>query len=449
MDAEELKPDRGDTVGDDSTRRPGFAVPCWFRSTPSFEAELAAFNLSITAPPDPWSVALDEDRHRRGGPPLPQRADADPIGPGRGPWRVYRDRTASRSRRSASIPCTLTRRPALHDGAVAQWGAVVAEKKTRRAWPRTDHRLVATVGGVGLCSAVGWDRLAPCPGLRLLLPVRRRSSPPRRAPRDRRDHYLLWLRAAASTCPASSRRFACGGPRSRPLRRCVVFGDVEAALRGWVAWTQTRIRGSRRASRRQEPRRAVRFPILRGAFTLSCASRFPVTAPKGALARRCARSLRSPSIASPRAPARDVARSANDTTQPSRSGLGRGRYARRLQLARSCSRTSARILAPVVGFEMRPLFGAARSVMSRVGVPSAAARDATLRHGRQPRFDGSAIHARGRGPVIARCGRLPRRNRTLFSRPRRLAETSLSCVVTRERARCAEIVAATIRQLVR
>jgi FAD/FMN-containing dehydrogenase len=327
-----------------------------------FAPELAAFNLAIEHTPDLVAGALDEAdvvaavHYARA-----ERMSIAVQGAGHGAYHPIRHGLVITTKRIDHVRIDPAARIATI-GAGAQWGAVVAAAAEHGLAPITGS--APTVGVVGFLLGGGLGPLARSHGFGSDYLAGARVVTGAGELVDTDDHPdLLWLLRGGKYVPGVITEVRV---RLVPLPTLyagsLVFGDVEAALRGWLAWTRTadpRVTTSVAIGKNPD------FPeipeVIRGAFTLTLRFAFPGDALEG---ERLARPLRAlaPIVLDRLAemPAADVATISNDPTKPVvvwTSG----------HMATHADDTLASIVlahfgeaarAPFVGFEMRHIGGA-------------------------------------------------------------------------------------------
>ncbi|HEY5937690.1 MAG TPA: FAD-binding oxidoreductase [Kofleriaceae bacterium] len=283
-----------------------------------FAEELAAFNLAIEHMPDLVVGVLDENdiveavRHARAQP-MPIAVQ----GAGHGAYIPIRHGLAITTKRIDHVRID----PATHIatiGAGARWGAVVAAAAEHGLAPITGSS--PTVGVVGFLLGGGIGPLARSHGFGsdYLVGARLVTGTGEIVEVDE-SHELLWLLRGGKYVPGVITEVRV---RLVPLPTLyagsIVFSDVETALRGWVAWTQTadpRVTTSVAIGR--NPDLPEIPPVLRGKFTLTLRFAFPGDAGEG---DRLAAPLRAlgPILLDRLAemPASEVATISNDPTNP-------------------------------------------------------------------------------------------------------------------------------------
>lgn len=283
-----------------------------------FAPELAAFNLAIVHTPDLVAGALDENdvleavRHARA-----ERMPLSVQGAGHGAYHPIRHGLAITTRRIDHVRIDLEAQIATI-GAGAQWHAVVAAAAEHGLAPITGS--APTVGVVGFLLGGGLGPLARSHGFGsdYLAGARLVTGTGKVVDTDD-DPDLLWLVRGGKYVPGIITEVRV---RLVPLRTLyagsLVFADVEAALRGWIAWTRTadpRVTTSVAIGRNPD---VPQIPeVIRGVFTLTLRFAFPGSAGEG---ERLAVPLRAlaPIVVDRLAemPAADVATISNDPTDP-------------------------------------------------------------------------------------------------------------------------------------
>jgi FAD/FMN-containing dehydrogenase len=283
-----------------------------------FATELAAFNLAIVHTPDLVVGVVDENdvveavRYAR-----EQRMPLAVQGAGHGAYHPIRHGLAITTKRIDHIRIDPTTCIATI-GAGAQWGAVVAASAQHGFAPIAGSS--PTVGVVGFLLGGGLGPLARSHGFSsdYLVGARLVSGTGELVDVDE-SHELLWLLRGGKSVPGILTEVQVRlVPLATLYAGSLAFTDVEAALRGWLAWTQTadpRVTTSVAIGR--NPDLPEIPPELRGRFTLTLRFAFPGDADEG---KRLAAPLRAlaPILLDRlgEIPAADVATITNDPTKP-------------------------------------------------------------------------------------------------------------------------------------
>jgi len=283
-----------------------------------FAAELAPFNLAVVHTPDLVVGALDERdvveavRHAR-----EQRMPIAVQGAGHGAYHPIRHGLAITTKRIDHVRIDPVTQIATI-GAGAHWGPVVAAAAEHGLAPITGSS--PTVGVVGFLLGGGLGPLARSHGFGsdYLVGARVVTGIGELVDVDER-HELLWLLRGGKYVPGVITEVRVRlVPLANLYAGALVFADVEAALRGWLAWTHTADpRVTTSVALGKNPDIPEVPPELRGAFTLTLRFAFPGDAAEG---ERLAAPLRAlaPIVVDRLAgmPASAVATIHNDPTKP-------------------------------------------------------------------------------------------------------------------------------------
>jgi FAD/FMN-containing dehydrogenase len=322
-----------------------------------FAPELSAFNLEIVHMPDLVAGALDDAdvveavRYARA-----QRMPIAVQGAGHGAYHPIRHGLAITTKRIDHVRIDPSAQLATI-GAGTQWSAVIAAAAEHGLAPITGSG--PTVGVVGFLLGGGLGPLARSHGFGSDYLAGARVVTGGGELVDTDDHPdLLWLLRGGKYVPGVITEVRV---RLVPLPQLyagsLVFGDVEAALRGWIAWTHSadpRVTTSVAIGR--NPDLPTVPEVIRGAFTLTLRFAFPGTVAEGERLAAPVRAL-APVLLDRLAalPAANVADISHDPTDPVvvwTSG----------HMATHADDTLASIVlahfgeaahAPFVGFEMR------------------------------------------------------------------------------------------------